>query len=347
MENLVNRFKRYRTVRHIENTYKKKYAFIGMGNHSINNLYPVLDYLNVDLKYVVTKSEQTAKAISDNYSKYIGTNDLDLVLNDSEISGVFVSANPKSHFELIKKILKKDKNVFVEKPPCYTKHELFELIEIEKESKGIVLVGFQKRYAPLYSILKRNIKKPEYYSFKYVVGNYPEGDMLLDLFIHPLDLTNYLFGDAKISSLQNIGKEKGVQTLLIHLEHKNGVIGNVELSTDYWWSKSYEKLFVNADKKYFKSKNTEKLKSIPKPASILSVPIEKIKTPQIETKVLYEQNNFLPSREQNQLYSSGYFTEIQTFLDLCEQRSAKNLTSLSDLVITYKLIDDIQNKLRS
>jgi len=347
MENIVNKFKRYRTVRHIENKYKNKYAFIGMGNHSINNLYPVLDYLHAEIKYVVTKSEQTAKAISENYSKYKGTNDLDLVLNDDEISGVFISANPKSHFELIKKVLLKDKNVFVEKPPCYTKIELQELIEVEKKSKGFVLVGFQKRYAPLYNVLKQNIKKPEYYSFKYMVGNYPEGDMLLDLFIHPLDITNYLFGEAKIVSFQAVGKAKGVQTFLIHLEHKDGLIGNLELSTDYWWSKSNEKLFVNADKKYFKSKNTEKLKSIPKPQSVLSVPLEKIKTPQIETKVLYEQNNFLPSREQNQLYSSGYFNEIKTFLDLCEGRKGQSLTSLSDLVKTYDLINDIQNKLTS
>jgi virulence factor len=345
MENLINRFKRYRTIQHIEKTYKNKYAFIGMGNHSINNLYPVLDYLNADIKYVITKSEQTAKAISANYSKFKGTNDLEMVLNDDEISGVFVSANPKSHFDLIKKILLKDKNVFVEKPPCYSKEELLELIEVEKNSKGFVLVGFQKRYAPLYSILKQNVKNPEYYSLKYVVGNYPEGDALLDLFIHPLDVVSYLFGEAKILSFQNVSKDKGVQTFLIHLEHKNKMIGNLELSTDYWWAKSYEEICVNTDKKYLKSKNTEMLTSTPKPQSILSIPMEKIKSPQIESKQLYEQNNFLPAREQNQLYSSGYFDEIKTFLDLCEGRKANNKTSLNDLVITYELINEIQKKL--
>jgi len=345
MENLINRFKRYRTVRHIENKYKNKYAFIGMGNHSINNLYPVLDYLQANIKYVVTRSEQTAKAISENYAKFEGTTDLDMVLNDDEISGVFVSANPKSHFELIKNILLKDKNVFVEKPPCYSKEELVKLIEIEKKSKAFVLVGFQKRYAPLYNILQHDIKNPENYTFKYVVGNYPEGDALLDLFIHPLDTVAYLFGEAKIVSFQKTGKRKGVQTFFIHLEHKNKLIGNIELSTDYWWAKSYEKLFVNTEKGYFKSKNTEKLKSIPKPQNILSIPMEKLKAPQIESKMLYEQNNFLPTREQNQLYSSGYFDEVKSFLDLCEGRKANNKTSLSDLTITYTLIDEIQKQL--
>lgn len=343
MEKLINRFKRYRTLRYLESSNKLKYAFVGMGNHSINNLYPVLDYLNVDIKYVVTRSEQTAKAISENRN-YIGTNNLEKVLNDDEIAGVFVSANPKSHFDLIKKILQKDKNVFVEKPPCYTHEELKELIEFEKTSKGKVLVGFQKRYAPVFSKLKKEINNANHYSLQYIVGNYPEGDAVLDLFIHPIDIVNYLFGEADIVSNQFINRQKGVETYLIHLRHTNGVVGNIEMSTDYWWAKSFEKITVNTDKKILKAKNTEKLKSIPKPSKILSIPLEKVRVPQIETKVLFEQNNFLPSREQNQLYASGYFNEIKAFLDLCEGKNNQNESTLSSIEGTYKLIDALSVK---
>lgn len=346
MENLVNRFKRYRTIKHIENTYQKKYAFVGMGNHSINNLYPVLNYLHAELKYVVTRSEQTAKAISENYKDLAGTNDFNKVLNDDEIAGVYISANPGSHFSLIKEALENNKNVFVEKPPCTTQKELNELIELENKSKGFVLVGFQKRYAPVYTILKQNVKNTEYYSLKYVVGNYPEGNPILDLFIHPLDTVSYLFGKSEIISLERIG-DKGVQTFFIHLKHQNGVKGNLELSTDYYWSKSHEKLFVSTDKKYFKSKNTEKLTSMPKPKSILSIPMEKLKSPNIQKTVLFEQNNFLPTREQNQLYASGYFSEIKSFLDICEGKKGDNISTLQDAENTYYLIESIQNKIVS
>ncbi len=344
MDNLVNRFKRYRTIKHIENNYQKKYAFVGMGNHSINNLYPVLDYLHAEIKYVVTRSEQTAKAISENYKNYTGTNDLKMVLNDEEISGVFISANPVSHFGIVKEALMHHKNVFVEKPPCTTKDELMELIELEKNSKGTVLVGFQKRFAPVYTILKQSVKNTSHYSLKYVVGNYPEGDPLLDLFIHPLDTVSYLFGKSEITSLQIIGN-KGVQTYFMHLKHDSGAVGNLELSTDFYWSKSFESLYVSADKKIFQTKNTEKLTSMPKPKSILSIPMEKLKSTSIEQTVLYEQNNFLPVREQNQLYASGYFNEIKSFLDICEGKQNKNDSSLTEIVNTYSLIESIQKQI--
>lgn len=344
MENLINKLKRARTINFIQNKYSGRFAFVGIGNHSINNIYPVLNYLHADLKYVVTKSEQTAKAVDENFNEVRGTNNYEMVLNDPEISGVLISANPKSHFELVKQALLKNKNVFIEKPPCSTQDELQELIDIEDKSNSFVLVGLQKRYAPLYIKLGKYTKSTSYYNYRYIVGNYPEGDALLDLFIHPLDVVSNFFGPAKILSLQKIVKTKGSQTYLIHLAHEKGVIGNLELSSDYWWSKSYESMFVNTDKHYLESKNTEELVSIPKPVTIFSVPLEKIKSPKFQETILYHQNNFLPSREQNQIYSSGYFNEIQCFLDLCEGRKTSNRSTLKSVLNTYKLIDEIKNK---
>ena len=341
MENLINRFKRYRTINHIQNTYKNKYAFIGMGNHSINNLYPVLDYLHVDIKYIVTKSDSKAKAISENYSKYQVTTDFNQVLNDDEISGVFISANPKAHFDLVKQALTKNKNVFVEKPLCYSEKELKELVDLEKKSKAFVLVGQQKRYAPAYKILKNEIKNPLNYTLKYVVGNYPEGNALMDLFIHPLDIVVYLFGSAKVVSLQKAGS-KQAQTYYVHVQHTNGVVGSIELSTDYYWAKSYEEIFVNTAKKYYQTKNTELLESISKPKSFMSVPVEKFMKQDVQKTYLFEQNNFLPTREQNQLYVSGYFNEIKTFVDLCENRKGQIVSGLIDLIPTYNLISQIK-----
>jgi virulence factor len=342
MENLINKFKRARTINQIQKKYNGKYAFVGIGNHSINNLYPVLDYLHADLKYIVTKSEETANAIKSNYKGVQGTNNFDAVLNDTEISGVLISAHPKAHFELVKQALLKNKNVFIEKPPCYTKAELQELIDIEEKSKAFVLVGLQKRYAPLYIKLGKFAKKTNYYNYRYIVGSYPEGDNLVELFIHPLDIVSHLFGAAKIISLQKVGKTQSNQTLLIHLAHENGAIGNLELSSDFWWAKSHESMYVNTSNEYLESKNMDELVSMPKPKTFLSVPVEKIVTPTFQKTILYEQNSFLPAKEQNQLYSSGYYNEIKCFLDLCEGRKSANHSALKSLLNTYHLIDEIK-----
>lgn len=56
IEHLIARYKHLRSVRQLSQSYKGKYAFVGIGNHSTNNLYPVLDYLHVGLKYICCKS---------------------------------------------------------------------------------------------------------------------------------------------------------------------------------------------------------------------------------------------------------------------------------------------------
>ena len=341
MKKLIDKYKSDRKIKFLSKKYSSKYAFVGIGNHSINNLYPILDYLKVDLKYIVSNSAATAKAINNNYENIQGINDLNIVLNDTDINGVFISANPSSHFDLIKQVLAKDKNVFVEKPPCFTSKELSQLVEAESNSKGRVVVGMQKRFAPIYNIMKDNIKGATHYNYKYKVGNYPEGDAIIDLFIHPLDIVNFIFGEANVISSQKIEKSKGVITYLLHLQHNSGVIGNVELTTDYWWAKSEEAFFVNTDKAYLESKNTDELIATDKPKSVLGIPLEKIKKPIITKSILFERNTFLPVQEHNQLVVSGYFDEIKDFLNICEGIENNNKCELKSLVNTYELMAKI------
>ncbi len=337
MKSIIDKYKKIRKLNSLSKSYKGKYAFVGIGNHSLNNLYPVLHYLNVDLKYIVSKSEDTARSIDANYFSIEGTNDFNKVLDDPEISGVFICTNPSSHFSLVKSALKRNKNVFVEKPPCQNLQELNEIIEIEKNSKAKVIVGFQKRYAPVFLKMKKYINSG-YYKLTYNTGMYPEGDALTDLFIHPIDLINYLFGKPEIVSVMNSGNNK---TILLHTKHDNGILGTVELSTENWWARAKETLIYNSSKYIFETVNTQKLLRLDKPKAIAGIPLEKINTPVISQTILYEQNQFLPLVQNNELYSAGYYNEIKTFLNICENHSNKNLSGLQDIVNTYITIDKI------
>ncbi|MDD4235187.1 MAG: Gfo/Idh/MocA family oxidoreductase [Bacteroidales bacterium] len=337
MKSIIDKYKKIRKLNSLSKSYKGKYAFVGIGNHSLNNLYPVLHYLNVDLKYIVSKSEDTARSIDANYFSIEGTNDFNKVLDDPEISGVFICTNPSSHFSLVKSALKRNKNVFVEKPPCQNLQELNEIIEIEKKSKAKVIVGFQKRYAPVFLKMKKYINSG-YYKLTYNTGMYPEGDALTDLFIHPIDLINYLFGKPEIVSVMNSGNNK---TILLHTKHDNGILGTVELSTENWWARAKETLIYNSSKYIFETVNTQKLLRLDKPKAIAGIPLEKINTPVISQTILYEQNQFLPLVQNNELYSAGYYNEIKTFLNICENHSNKNLSGLQDIVNTYITIDEI------
>jgi len=58
---------------------------------------------------------------------------------------------------------------------------------------------------------------------------------------------------------------------------------------------------------------------------------------------LEERSNFIPIFENNQLYTSGYYTEIKNFVDLCELNDSDNYSNLDDLQYTYDLLTFITN----
>jgi virulence factor len=343
MRALIERYRNRKRQALIRAEYHGAYAFAGIGAHALQNLYPVLDYLKVNLKYVITRSKQNADLVSANFKGIKGTNNLQEVLSDPEVRGVFVCTNPSQHFSLSQEIIKANKHLFVEKPPCSSLSELQQLIELQKGHGVVTLTGLQKRYAPVYDKLKKLISRANYYSLKYQTGAYPEGDVLMELFIHPIDLAIFLFGKADPVSVQKIQRNISTFTYLIHLKHDNGVTGSLELSTDFSWVGANEQIRVNTDRKVFFAKDATTLLSTKKPAIISGIPTEKIRSFNPVTEQLYHRNDFLPVKEHNQIYTAGYYDEITTFLNLSEGGKARNKSNFEMLTDTFSLIEKIQS----
>ena len=71
MKNAIEYFKKIRKKKYLAQSYSAKYAFVGMDNHRINTIYVLIDYLNVPLKYLVSKTSETANLINHNYPEVI------------------------------------------------------------------------------------------------------------------------------------------------------------------------------------------------------------------------------------------------------------------------------------
>lgn len=327
----------------LQNRFNSNYAFVGIGNHSVNNLYPVIHYLQIPLKYIIVKSRETAGLIGEKQTGARVTTDLEAVLNDEDVNGIFISANPDSHYSLVKKCLSHHKNVFVEKPPCKTFDELKDLVRTEKESGKTCLAGFQKRYSSCVNILKKQLKINQIisYNYRFVLGAYPEGNPLWDLYIHPVDLISFLFGETKLLSVAETKSSVSATSIFLQTMH-NQIVGNMEISTQYSWNQPLELLSVNTEKGVYTLKNHQSLTFEPKSASLFSMPGEKIFHTVPGKKYLFNGNNFLPVLENNQVVSQGYFSEIKTFADICENRKPENLSPLSSLITTYELITKIE-----
>ena len=234
-DNIIGRYKHIRSIKELSNTYTQQYALVGLGNHCADNLLPVIQYLQLPLKYICCTSEKKAGLISQKYRGVKGTTSLQDILLDDTVSGVFVAADPHSHFQIAAEVIKAGKSLFIEKPPCEDERELKALTDtVRLYGPQHIVVGLQRRFAPATRILQKRLKGDgrRHYHYRYLTGLYPEGDALLDLFIHPLDYATFLFGEAKITCLDVIRSRDGGQTLFLVLGHKD-ITGMLELSTDY------------------------------------------------------------------------------------------------------------------
>ncbi len=339
IQQLIDRYKRLRTERFLAQTYQYSYAFVGMGQHSLTNLYPVLHYLGVPLKYICVTSERKARLIERKFPHVKATTSLDDILTDETVKGVFVSASPAAHFSIASCILQSGKSLFIEKPPCLSLQELDTLIDQQRlYGSPVAMVGLQKRYAPVVQILQKRLRKEHLisYDLHYLTGNYPEGNALLDLFIHPLDLVTYLFGKSEIIACQQVSPA----SYIIMLRHPN-VVGTLELSTAYTWTTAEESLKVCTSKSIFRLLQMEELTFEPKPSAILGIPIEKIHTYNKTIEYLYTRNNFTPVLPNNQIYTQGYFNEIQSFITSIEHGHSSVLTDITTVKPTYEVIMSI------
>ena len=339
IQQLINRYKRMRTERYLNETYHCQYAFVGMGQHSLTNLYPVLHYLQVPLKYICVTNGRKARLIERKFKGIKATTKLDDILNDKEIKGVLVAASPNAHFSIASQVLQSGKSLFIEKPPCQSISQLQKLIELQQEfGSRVAMVGLQQRYAPAVQLLKKRLKRerPLNYDLHYLTGAYPEGDALLDLYIHPLDLTTWLFGKAEIVSYLEIDEH----SYILMLRHQH-IVGTIELSTCHCWQDARQSLTVHTRSGSYHLAQCEELSFVSKQAVIAGVPIEKLLPRRQSVECLYRHNGFSPTIVNNSIYTQGFFQEVYTFVNAVEGKKKSILTDLQSVKPTLKLIDDI------
>lgn len=201
----------------------------------------------------------------------------------------------------------------------------------------VAMVGLQQRYAPAVQILKKRLKGQRLlnYDLHYLTGTYPEGDALLDLYIHPLDLAIWLFGKAEIVSYLEI--EEGSYLLMLRHQH---IVGTIELSTCHSWQDAQQSLTVHTHSGTYRLNQCEELIFVPKQPVIAGIPMEKIRPRSQSVEYLYRHDGFSPILAGNSIYTKGFLQEVTTFVNAVEGKRANNLTDLQSIEPTLQLIEN-------
>lgn len=344
IEKIIEKYKSHKKqgFLNLPESYKEKYAFAGVGGHSISNLYPVLMYLGVPIKMIYSRNSSNAVKMANRFPGASGTGNFDDICKNNDITGVFICLNSDQHFNFVKKALESGKNVFVDKPPCKSKSELEELVELEKKHKVQCVTGLQRRYSKTYGLLSKKVLKAISYNYRFYTGAYPEGNVIYDLFIHPLDIVIHLFGKVK-ELKSNIQKNnKGINVSLL-LKHEKGCSGVIDISTLYSWRKIEESMIVVAPSGVFHCEYPFVLKETGKTGQILGIPLEKVIPSKFSGQKIYFDNNGLnPVSEHNSLVDQGFSGELSSFIKICEGEKTTNKSSLNSLIPVYDLIEKLQ-----
>ena len=110
-----------------------------------------------DLKTLVASSGLRPYFYGKKFKFEYASTDKNDIFNDPTINTLFIATRHDSHAELVVEALKKNKNIFVEKPLCINKQELNEIVKTLNEIKEknykqkltpLLMIGFNRRFSP-------------------------------------------------------------------------------------------------------------------------------------------------------------------------------------------------------
>ena len=131
-------------------------GFIGAGNYATSMLLPHLRANpGVDLAAVATTKSLSGLNAQRKFGFSTMTTDVEAVLDDKTLDAVFIVTRHHSHASLVCQALERGLTVFVEKPLALTEEQLAAIVEtVEKTGNNRVMVGFNRRFAPLFTDLQ-------------------------------------------------------------------------------------------------------------------------------------------------------------------------------------------------
>ncbi len=217
-------------------------GFIGAGNFAQNVLLPALKKAQIGtLASVVDRMPAAARAVADKYGFERAEGDERQVFEDTRINTVFIATRHQDHARQVLAGLKADKNVFVEKPLCLGEEELHQIEKAYRRSKGRLMVGFNRRFAPLVQTLKENLPAdvPRAIIYRINAGVVPPdhwvhdpgtgGGRLLGEGCHFIDLAMFLAGAPITSVSAEAMRSQPLldDTVVIQLGFANGSTASV------------------------------------------------------------------------------------------------------------------------
>ena len=248
---------------------------IGAGNYASRMLIPAFAKAGAQFHTLAASSGVGPVHVGRKFGFRQASTDVATLLADPSCNTVVIATRHDSHASLVQQALAAGKHVFVEKPLCLTAAEL-SAIEASYTGKQLLMVGFNRRFAPLLVDLEQQLVRlsgPKAFVYTCNAGLIPVdhwtqapalgGGRLLGEACHFVDLLRHLAA-SPIDDLQLISAtdlKPCPDTFTLQLRFADGSIGTVHYFANGSKAFPKERLEVFAAGKVLRLDNYRKLQA--------------------------------------------------------------------------------------
>lgn len=251
-------------------------GLIGAGNYATRVLIPAFKKAHAGCKMIACVNGLSGMHAAKRFNIESVTTDPDQLILHDDINTVVIATRHNHHAEFVVRALEQSKHVFVEKPLCLTQTELAKIAQAAKNSSSLLMVGFNRRFAPQIQKIKSCItsrQQPLSMIITVNAGDLPRNHWVQDIAIgggrilsevcHFIDLLRYLVGvkitDYQLTQMKNtdINHDK----VSITLSFADGSFGVIHYFANGHESFPKERLEIFTDGRILQLNNFRKLRA--------------------------------------------------------------------------------------
>ena len=211
---------------------KIKVGLIGAGHLGRYHINHLSKHSDIDFVGFFDTDQENAKQVASKFSvkSFEGFNQL-----IDSVDAVHIVTPTNTHYEIAKKCLNKNKDVFIEKPITKNTKEACDIIDIEEKNNRLIQVGHIERFNPTINRLKTVFAQPHYIEIERLAPFQSRGTevpVVLDLMVHDIDLILSIV-DSGIVDVHASGASMMSDTVDLahaHIKFENGVVANLKSS---------------------------------------------------------------------------------------------------------------------
>lgn len=176
---------------------KPRIGMVGLGNIAQKVYLPILTQeKNWEFTGAFSPNKEKRKMICDQY-RIQNVDSLSTLAETCD--AVFVHSSTSSHFEVVSYLLNRGIDVYVDKPLAATVQEAEQLVELSEKLGRKLMVGFNRRFAPMYVQAKEQAQNIASIRFEKhrtdSMGPYSYEFRMLDDYLHVVDTVRWLAND--------------------------------------------------------------------------------------------------------------------------------------------------------